>query len=1163
MESNIQDPITIRRYLLCQLTDERLIGEVAEAMLCDDAFAETVELAEEDLIEDYLEQRLSESERSGFEKRLENSSELRERLGLVKGLKQRSDRRVSALTSDKAWSFPFNFFRLPAFQFAVVLVGIIAIGIVVWRIGFVSNNTEIALADLRKSVSGQRTTIGRSSLDSSYAPVVTTRGPRQSIEQASPEFRNARALLLTAEVEAPGDAKVLHMLGMLYLAEQDLDKALAEMLKAEKLGSTDSVLLADIGAVYFERSARDRSAESGETRTRDLVLSLDYTERSLKLRPDRTETIFNQALILSEMGLSTKARKAWEDYLQRDPSSEWASEARKRLESLDKAKAVSHVPDQILSEFWAAYDTQDNEKAWQIVSETKELISGSIVFFQLAKRYVNAGTAEEASRSLDGMRFVAGLEAARTADKYFSELYKYYSDLGRENKDLLVRAAERSDVGYKAMLAGNNWTEVASAFEDARALYTKARNPWEADLATFQVCYSLTQQRQVDESSKCLTSLSDSSTSKHHYWVTSLADGWQASNRSLNGDYSASIGFNERSLANAKLSADVLGMQKAVSQLVSQYSKLGNEERVIQIIGQASSLTPRYFQSSRQLSRNLLFISQGFHRFGYFAGAEAYADEHLTVASDVLKDAWLTHSAHLNRASALSRLGRVDEALLEADRALQISRTFTDPVMSKRLTFQSTLLRADIYRESGRCSDGVTDYDRVVADNPSTEFVTSLYRARRGRLECLAALGRGAEFVNEMEAVIGLFENSQRIIEDESDRHIFFHGEQSVYDLGTEFAFSKLNDPLMAFSYSERSRANSLLEQIPGQTPEPSLDTLQSVLPEGVSILYFAVLAERTLIWVVSKDKWEVRSIPISGQDLEEQVNAFSNSILRKAYSKQSAESLYSLLLEPVAQAISGKRLLCIVPDKSLAMLSFAALRQPGGEKFLIEQVALTYSPGSRVLSKLSDTPVPRPAVSEGHFVGIAATEFDRAGNPGLDDIPGAASEVDEIAQKYDRPTKFVGNSATRSAFTSAVDDGAIFHFAGHYVANRKSPDRSKFLLADGDLTVGDLSRQIVHAPKVVILSACDSGIERYYSGEGMIGAARVFLAAGVPTVIGSRWAVDSEATRELMTKFHENRSVDPSEGALRSAQIQMILAGPQYAEPYFWAGVSHFGDFS
>ncbi|MEK7855275.1 MAG: hypothetical protein AAB288_04230, partial [Acidobacteriota bacterium] len=222
MESNIKDPITIRRYLLCELTDERLISEVAEAMLCDDVYAETVELAEEDLIEDYLEQRLSESERSGFEKRLENSSELRERLGLVKGLKQRSDRRVSALTSDKAWSFPFNFFRLPAFQFAVVLIGIIAIGIVVWRIGFVSDNTEIALADLRKSVSGQRMTIGRSSLDSSYVPVVTTRGPRQSIDQASPEFRNARALLLTAEVEAPGDAKVLHVLGMLYLAEQDL-----------------------------------------------------------------------------------------------------------------------------------------------------------------------------------------------------------------------------------------------------------------------------------------------------------------------------------------------------------------------------------------------------------------------------------------------------------------------------------------------------------------------------------------------------------------------------------------------------------------------------------------------------------------------------------------------------------------------------------------------------------------------------------------------------------------------------------------------------------------------------------------------------------------------------------------------------------------------------
>ncbi|MEK7856048.1 MAG: CHAT domain-containing protein, partial [Acidobacteriota bacterium] len=659
--------------------------------------------------------------------------------------------------------------------------------------------------------------------------------------------------------------------------------------------------------------------------------------------------------ILSEMGLSTKARKAWEDYLQRDASSEWASEARKRLESLEKAKAVSHVPDQILSDFWAAYDTQDNEKAWNIVGETKELISGSLVFFQLERRYVNAGTAEEASRNLDGMRFVAELETARTPDKYFPELYKYYRDLGRENKDRVARAAERSDAAYKVMLAGNNWTEVSSAFAEVRSIYTEAGNTWEADLATFQICYSLTQQRQIEESSKCLTSLADSGRSKNHYWVASLADGWLASNRSLSGDYSASIGFNDRSLKNAKLDGDSLGVQKAVSQLVSQYTKLGNEERVLQLIDQASLFSPRYFQSSRQLSRNHLFISQALHRFGYFAGAEAFADEHLTVASDVLKDAWLTHSAHLNKASVLSKLGRVDEALVAADRASQISRTFTDLVMSKRLGFQAMLLRADIYREAGRCSDGLSDYDRVVADNPSTEFVTSLYRARRGRLECLAALGRGTEFVNEMETVIGLFENSRRIIEDESDRHIFFHGEQSVYDLGTEYAFSKLNDPLMAFSYSERSRANSLLEQIPGQTPGTDLASLQRAVPEGVSILYFAVLSERTLIWAVSKDEWEVRSIPISGQDLDELVDAFSSSILRKAYSKQSAESLYLLLLGPLSGAIEGKRLLCIIPDKSLAMLPFAALRQPGGEKFLIEQVALTYSPGSRVLSKLSD----------------------------------------------------------------------------------------------------------------------------------------------------------------------------------------------------------------
>ena len=47
------------------------------------------------------------------------------------------------------------------------------------------------------------------------------------------------------------------------------------------------------------------------------------------------------------------------------------------------------------------------------------------------------------------------------------------------------------------------------------------------------------------------------------------------------------------------------------------------------------------------------------------------------------------------------------------------------------------------------------------------------------------------------------------------------------------------------------------------------------------------------------------------------------------------------------------------------------------------------------------------------------------------------------------------------------------------------------------------LALKLERAP-LVVLSACDSGVEHYYNGEGMIGMSRVFIAAGAPVVVAA-----------------------------------------------------------
>jgi CHAT domain-containing protein len=102
---------------------------------------------------------------------------------------------------------------------------------------------------------------------------------------------------------------------------------------------------------------------------------------------------------------------------------------------------------------------------------------------------------------------------------------------------------------------------------------------------------------------------------------------------------------------------------------------------------------------------------------------------------------------------------------------------------------------------------------------------------------------------------------------------------------------------------------------------------------------------------------------------------------------------------------------------------------------------------------------------------------------------------------------------------------------------------------------------------RLVVLSACSTGIERQYRGEGAVGAVRPFLMRGVPTAVASLWPVDSDATAELMVNFHKHRrqGPEPVVQALRDSQIAMLTAAdkPAYQHPYYWAPFAVIGGLS
>ena len=120
----------------------------------------------------------------------------------------------------------------------------------------------------------------------------------------------------------------------------------------------------------------------------------------------------------------------------------------------------------------------------------------------------------------------------------------------------------------------------------------------------------------------------------------------------------------------------------------------------------------------------------------------------------------------------------------------------------------------------------------------------------------------------------------------------------------------------------------------------------------------------------------------------------------------------------------------------------------------------------------------------------------------------------------------------------------------------------------DGYLTAEEVGWLDLSGCDLVVLSACDTGLGRPQSGQGLLGLRRAFLTAGARTVVSSLWSVPDQETAELMSLFYSNlwqRGLG-KHAALRAAQVEMIARNRQRhdgdARPLTWGAFVLDGDW-
>ncbi len=1159
---------TVREYLLGRVSDEATLTALEDRLFADEDFCTSVALAEDDLINDYVLGQLNSTDAESFETTLALDSERRFKVELTRAVREKALASRESLDADRPSFFASlaAFFQQPKYAgaFAVLVIAVVSVIVYVNR----KDDTD-QLAELRSIYQQGRPTETRIS-EFGYAPLPQLRGAPDAVDKN--RLRRIENNLIEATEKNPS-AKTHHALGVFRLTQREYPDAIREFESAIKFGEPSARLENDLGAAHFEFA----KTVAKEKRLEELAQSLEHFTKATQLDSNFLEALFNKSLALEELA-PRQAKESWNLYLQKDPSSPWAEEARKRLSAIPDETSLFKTDDEVLTDFLAAYRSQDNARAQKIHNETKGLLKESAVPLQLSRRLLIArqrGSDAEAKESLDALNFIGGFEQEQNADFFFSELADFYANASPSLTEPLLQAKENFATGQR-LVGINNLAQAISAFEKSRDQFQKLGDECEAGVAENWAVQLLPDMARVSESRVRFASVIKNTEIKKFQILAIPAYYGLGMSDSHQNEISQSNKNLKTALRLAEAGHNAFEIQHAQEALALGYSSLGELEPALFYASKMLADEQLYYQNRNQYWRNKGTLADITRRLKFFATSLNLSHERLRIARESFPESNRVNETLRRLIDTATAQRDFPAALNYVHESMQIAQSRGESPENTRTTAKIYLLLADLRRETNECDSALTEYDKALdLFNRFPEVTDNQYQIHKGKLFCFQELDRLKDFSAELRTVLKLSEEYRQTIREDESRQAFFASEQDVFEAAAAKAIRE-HDNRQAFAYLEVSKSRSLLdfvessrsivevEKALGPVTQPlSPAEIQGRLPDQVQLVQYAVLPDKLAIWVVTKTRFDLIEKQISAAELEKKIDAYQALIIGNgpaAEIKASGQELYQLL---IPTDLAAEKQLCLVADKSLYQLAFATLVSPAG-KFLLEDHALFYSPSASVLVIATENARRKEQVKNESLLSVGNPDFDREENSNLPDLKAAETEARTITTDYPVSNALLGSKATKESFLQAAARAEVIHFAGHFIANRQSPGNSKLLFAGGELRSSELGAYKLPRAKLEVMSACETGFERYDKSEGAIGIARTLLALGPPVVIATQWKVDSESTKDLMIAFHRNRKENRMSSAesLRRAQLEMLSAEKTKA-PVYWAAFSQFGGYA
>jgi len=1059
------------------------------------------------------------------------------------------------------------------------LIGAAAIGVIVVA-SILAAHTRLRANDLVARVAdatgAHRVVRARLSGGYSYAPCravanadslvsgLTCADAPTSTWPESPALNRVAARLRTGTAGQSSDGRRHHATGAWNVIWRNPVAAVQELQEAARLDPKNAAIQADLGAALLQRAELSQDPVA-------ILAAYGATASALSLAPRNVEAMFNRALILEKLYLPELARAQWKAYLAVDRDSRWAAEARERLTLLEAPPPRWEDAKTELARSLGAGDTATTERlvkqfAWRVRDDVRSGLTAwgraynaddaradSIAAVSLALARALAKTTGDAfwlDVARDVLKAAGGSHRAR-ARKIAEGLVAY--DRGRSELDRFAFDSGRRslDRAHALLAAAGNAADYLVAYERGRlsyqghssGAYADARRRWRIVAATAPPEYRLLRAQST----------------RNVGFIGQLENKLDLASASYGDVMAQGVGLVDPGLSLkmraelAELVSQLRGDSAAWKEMYAAFRALpsfpGRPGDAQYVLGKGANLSWRRFPKVAAL----------------FKGEVARLASTLNDSADAV-------GAHIQAAQWLAQERRADEAAASLRMAEAYSRGIHNDSIKAVYRADADLVRGQMLLED-RPDSAIRVLSDVVERYDKSKYVLQIGRAKLLLADAYVNAGKFDSARVAFDSALATIEQARTELGNTEDRARFLDESRPIIDSVLTFHLNT-SDTLGGLDFFEKMRARVLLERATQASPNDGdryggISTIRSGLDSATSIISYAVMDREVVGWLVRRDGVWMRRVATS-EALEPVVDRFVRLVERGTAGPEIeaiSARLRQTLIDPFEDHIPEGSSLVIVPDKWLHFVPFAALFDTRRQRFLVQAYEIGVAPSIRLFADAAARARVLGRGSNPSVLAVGNPAFDRAASS-LPLLPGAEREAREVAQRYSRRRLLIGRDATRRTFLEQVKSANVVHFAGHAVVSLDAPMYSQLMLAPdaernepGAVYALDLFAMSLPATRLAILSGCQTAGGGLSATEGVSSLARSLMAAGVPAVIASLWAVDDEATATFFAAYHDDFSRSgQANGALRRTQIGWIKRGDAWRTARTWAAFQMFG---